>query len=432
MKAIISNRIYLNKPEEGFDSIKEALTYKLEKVIPDTRSKRMVKSIEIIKNYTTVSSTVLSIPQGRLDLIPKKFSLVDKRILNPVVFPEPKVPLREDQKEVYYSADDSCFINALPGWGKTFTALYLAKKLGQKTLVVTTTTFIRDQWIEEVRKLFDIEPGILGSSKYNIDSPIVIGNVQTVTKYWLELAKEFGTLIIDEAHHCPATTFTNIVDNSYARYRIGLSGTMQRKDGKHILFKDYFGSSTYKPDQANTIDPVINIITPGISLPRESTWAKKINTLLYDEDYQQFIASLAAKQILNGHFVLVVADRVEFLKNVTEILGDQCILVTGTTPQEERETIKNKIESGEITCIAGSRQIFSEGISINRLSCLILASPIVGEALLEQVIGRIMRKHDRKRDPVVLDINFSSFTDKKQNEIRTNFYRNKGWEIYKM
>ena len=78
--------------------------------------------------------------------------------------------------------------------------------------------------------------GVIGSDKFDIDSAIVVGNVQTVTKHALTLSKEFGTIIMDEAHHCPATTFTNLIDSMYARYRIGLSGTMLRKDGKHILF----------------------------------------------------------------------------------------------------------------------------------------------------------------------------------------------------
>jgi superfamily II DNA or RNA helicase len=114
---------------------------------------------------------------------------------------------------------------------------------------------------------------------------------------------------------------------------------------------------------------------------------------------------------------------------VKELIGEKCLLVTGETSAEERDLISSRIDSGEATCIAGSRQIFSEGISVNRLSCVVLASPIANEILLEQIVGRIMRKHVSKKEPVVIDIQFAGFADRKQNNLRLQFYLNKGWEI---
>ncbi|HEY9702409.1 MAG TPA: DEAD/DEAH box helicase [Allocoleopsis sp.] len=426
MKAIISNRIYLNRPPEGWDNIKKALTYRIEHK-PIGPNKTM--GLEFIRNYKHLPKDILSIPQGRVDLIPQGYEIIDKRTYNELPLPEPLLPLREDQKTIIDKINDSCFLNALVGWGKTFAALHLAKKLGQKTLIVTHTTILRDQWREEIEKLYRMPVGIIGSGSYDIDHTLVVGNVQTLTKYSTELGKEFGTIILDEAHHCPASTFTNIIDASYARYRIGLSGTMLRKDGKHILFRDYFGSTVLQPEQANTIDPVIKVVKSGISLRAGEPWTKKINILLYDPDYQSYIAAIASAQKQLGHVTLIIADRVEFLTNIKEMLGETCVLVTGSTSLEERKQIAEQIESGEKTIIAGSRQIFSEGISINKLSCVILATPISGEALLEQIIGRIMRQHPNKKSPEVVDIQFSGSADRAQNNARIGLYMKKGWKI---
>jgi superfamily II DNA or RNA helicase len=283
--------------------------------------------------------------------------------------------------------------------------------------------------VEEIQNLFGMTPGVIGSGQFDLDSSIVVGNVQTVTKHGLALSKEFGTVIMDEGHHTPATTFTELIDSLYARYRIGLSGTMIRKDGKHILLRDYFGSTVYKPPQSHTLDPKVKLIRPGIHLAPGQPWVKKINILLYDRDYQEYIATIAKTQMIKGHKVLIIADRVEFLNNIKELIGDKCVLVTGETSFGERQEIAERIESGDAEAIAGSRQIFSEGISINRLSCAILASPIANEILLEQVIGRIMRIHPKKLTPVVIDIQFSGYADKKQNNLRTGFYMKQGWEI---
>jgi superfamily II DNA or RNA helicase len=426
-KAVISNRIYIDNPGKDHSKhVIQTLTYKIHK---DTGSKKF-SSVETIKNYKLLAGGIISLPQGRLDLIPADWELVDKRVLNPVPFPTPKYELREDQRVVYDEVTDTCFINALVGWGKTFTALHVARKLGQKTLVITHTTALRDQWVEEVEALFGMQPGVIGSGKFDIeDHAIVVGNIQTIVKNLEPLQKEFGTIILDEAHHCPATTFAGTVDAFHARYRIALSGTMIRKDGKHILFQDYFGTTVYKPPQANTINPAVHIVKSGITLKPGATWVEKINDLTQNDNYRRFIAGVANLHISKGHSVLVVADRVEFLEKVKEYVGETCVLVTGETDFEARQRVKEQILNKEKMCIAGSRQIFAEGISINILSCVILAVPMSNDSLLEQIVGRIMRPHEGKLDPIVVDIQFAGWADKKQNTDRLGLYLRKGWEV---
>jgi superfamily II DNA or RNA helicase len=426
-KAIISNRIYLDNPGAAYTKeIVKQLTYKIKK---DTGSKQF-SPVETIRNYKTLPKGILSIPQGRTDLIPEGYEVVDKRVLVPVPFPKPKHNLFEPQQEIYDQVESSCFINALVGWGKTFTALHIAYKLGQRTLVITHTAALRDQWIEEVESLFGMPAGVIGGGIFDIeDRAIVVGNIQSIVKYIPQLCKEFGTVILDEAHHCPATTFASTVDAFYAKYRIALSGTMIRKDGKHILFGDYFGNIVFRPPQSNTLEPRVRIVRSGVILKPGATWVEKINDLCQDEKYQQFIAGVARLEISNGHRVLIIADRVEFLEKVKEYVGETCVLVTGDTDFETRKLVKEQINSGEKSAIAGSRQIFSEGISVNALSCVILAVPMSNDSLLEQVVGRIQRQFDGKQMPLVVDINFAGYADKKQNNDRLALYLRKGWQI---
>ena len=404
----------------------KALTYKIQK---DTGSKKFA-TVETIKNYKLLPKGILSIPQGRQDLIPEGYQVLDKRITVPVPFPTPRFPLRPEQQVVYDEVNDTVFINALVGWGKTFTALHLAHKFGQKTLVITHTAALRDQWCEEVELLFGIKCGIIGGGELDYeDHFITIANVQTLIKHSISLSKEFGCIILDEAHHCPATTFAAIIDSFHARYRIALSGTMVRKDQKHIVFRDYFGQHVVKPPQSNTMTPQVKIIKPGLTLKPGATWVEKINDLTQNDDYRRFIASVALTQMDAGHSVLVIADRVEFLEKVSEYVGDESVLVIGGSELEERQKAKEQLLSGEKKCVCGSRQIFSEGISVNILSCVILAVPMSNDSLLEQIVGRIMRIHEGKLNPLVIDIQFSGWADKKQNNDRLGLYMRKGWEI---
>lgn len=426
-KAVISNRIYMDNP--GVDHTKQvikALTYKIHK---DTGSKKFA-SIETIKNYKSLIKGILSIPQGRIDLVPQEYEIIDKRVLVEAPFPVPKFELYEDQQTIYDEVNDTCFINALPGWGKTFTALHLARKFGQKTLVITHTAALRDQWVEEIETLFGCKCGLIGGGDLDYeDHFITVANIQTLVKHAEVLAKEFGTVILDEAHHCPATTFAGTVDSFHARYRIALSGTMIRKDGKHILFKDYFGTTVLKPPASNTIPPTIHMVKSGITLKPNATWVDKITDLTQSENYRQFISDIAKMHVAEGHSVLVIADRVEFLEKVKEYVGETCLLVTGSTSFEDRQKAKEQILAKEKMCIAGSRQIFSEGISINILSCVILAVPMSNDSLLEQIAGRIMRMHDGKLDPIIVDIQFAGYADKKQNTDRLGLYLRKGWKV---
>ena len=424
-RAVISNRIYMDLPTDK-TKLFDALTYR---IVSNDGSKKY-EQIEIIRNYRMVTPSIISIPQGRKDLIPPEYEIVDKRVIEFADFPAPNFELFPEQLVVYDAADDTCFINALVGWGKTMTALHIAHKWGQKTLVVTHTRALRDQWIEEVEKLYGFKPGEISAGKFNIEPPITVGNVQSIVKNLDKIEKAFGTVIMDEAHHTPASTFTSIIDKSHARYRLALSGTMERKDGKHILFSDYFGSKVFKPPQNNTINPTIHLLKTDIGLPPAATWADKVTKLLADTEYQDLIASIALVQARKGHKVLVVADRVEFLQNVNELLGSRSTLIVGSTINRKDEL--DKIANGTCDILCGSRQIFSEGISQNELSCLTLAIPIANRPTLEQLIGRIMRLSPDKLSPVVIDIQFKGPSEKVQNNKRISLYLEKGWKIVQL
>lgn len=422
-KALINSRILLDVTEEQAEEIRKKLTYK----IPVYSAHDKYNQFELIRTFQNVKRGIISIPQGRLDLIPEGHEILERRVEVPIVFPEPKIHLRNQQIWVYEQVSDSCFINAQVGWGKTFAALHIAKKLGQKTLIVVHTIALRDQWIQEVEKLYGFTPDIIGSGKFNLETPIVVTNIQSIVKVIDQVSDKFGTIVIDEAHHCPANTFTLVLDKSKARYRIGLSGTIKRKDGKHIMFPDYFSPTTYIPELVGeTMEPRVQVIKSNILLEGGS-WAQKVNNLLYDKAYQAFIVGVAQHYLSIGHCVLLVAERTEFLQNCHSLLSDKMNLIIGET--KNREQLLEEVRDGTKQGIVGTRQIFSEGISINALSCIILASPINNDILLEQLIGRVMRKHPGKLDPVVVDIHFKGRSARTQNSNRLSFYMLKNWSI---
>jgi len=425
LKAVVSNRIYMDIDPQAFNALDKALTYKIDSYRSDVAP-------TMIKNVRKIRNGLVSIPVGRFDLIPEGYEIKDKRVLLPVDFPKFGFDLRESQQDVYDAIEDNAIINAFVSWGKTFTALAVAAKLGQKTLVVTHTVSLRTQWEKEIRKVFGIEPGIIGSGKYDISPPIVVGNIQTLYKLRGKIEKEFGTIIIDECHHIPANTFSKLVDASYARYKIGLSGTVQRKDGKHVIMPDYFGHTKFTPPKENYMEPTIEVIQTKIRFMdgAKIPWANRINDLVRQEEYGKLICFLAAAYRKQGHKVLLLSDRVYFLKRVKETLGEHCELITGEVPLAEREKKIERVQSGKVDILLGTQSIFSEGISVNPLSCLILATPVSNTPLLTQLVGRVIREYPGKIDPVVVDINLKGKTAEKQAKLRLGHYLQQGYNVF--
>ena len=423
MKAVFSNRIYLSVDVETRSKIEKELTY--------TIAPRMPQDPPIVfKTVRWINDTLISIPVGRDDLIPDGYEIIDKRVTSPVELPDFKFTLRPSQQKVHDEIQGNAIVNAWVSWGKTITGLAIAKKLGQKTLVVTHTTTLRNQWEKDVENCFGIKAGRIGSGSFDTKSPIVIGNIQSLYRKMDDIKQVFGTVILDEMHHVSSPTFTRIVDEMPALNKIGLSGTLERKDGRHVVFRDYFGNDVHIPPKENYMTPKIHVIKSDIRFldGAYTPWAERINHLAYNEEYVHSVSMIAAKYAAEGHKVLVVSDRVAFLKACANLCGDKAVSITGDMELTEREEVMDEIKENK-NILFGTQSIFSEGISLNDLSCLVLGTPINNEPLLTQLIGRVIREKEGKRQPVIVDIHLKGKTAARQANARLGYYIKQDYEV---
>ena len=181
-------------------------------------------------------------------------------------------------------------------------------------------------------------PEIVGDKKYNIDSPIVIGTMQSLKNKIVQLNKEFGTIIVDECHHIPATVFKGIIDAFYARYKLGLTATAWRKDGKHILLHNYLGGllAEIKTKDSNRLDPTIYVVHTDIKLSSNPMipWQTRVNELYLNPNYVELFLDLCQIQARKGHLVLALSDRVDFLRECHELLEDSFLVVGDTIDRD--------------------------------------------------------------------------------------------------
>jgi superfamily II DNA or RNA helicase len=306
--------------------------------------------------------------------------------------------------------------------------LAIAEKLGQKTLIIVHTLALRDQWAEEVEKVFGFKPSIYGSGLKETHAPITIGNIQSLTRAPKStFDKTFGLLIVDECHHIPSTTFSRLVDRSHAKYKIGLSASNRRKDGLHILFQDYFSPKRFTPPAENYMVPSIHRISIPIRFPDSGAWHERLTDLDHNEEYHKMLAMIAKSYASKGHKVLVLSSRTNLMAAASE--HDNSSLVIDGNTKERKEIMEEVMYGKDFHTLYGSSNIFAEGVSANPFSCLVLGTPMNNEPLLEQFIGRVIRQHPDKLAPIVVDPQLQGYTVERQQQIRLGYYINKGYKI---
>ncbi|GAB6147519.1 DEAD/DEAH box helicase family protein [Stetteria hydrogenophila] len=145
--------------------------------------------------------------------------------------------LREYQEEALkaWEANGGRGVIALPtGAGKTVVAIAAAARLGVWTLVVVYTKEHIHQWIQAFQRFTDAE-GLVGAyyGEEKRLAPITVTTYQTAYRKTRLFAQRYAFLVFDEAHHLPADKFKAIASSMPAPYRMGLSATIEREDGKH-------------------------------------------------------------------------------------------------------------------------------------------------------------------------------------------------------
>jgi superfamily II DNA or RNA helicase len=177
-------------------------------------------------------------------------------------------------------------------WGKTSASLYIASKLKKKTIVIVHKEFLMNQWIERIQnflpkaKIGKIQGPIIDTK----DKDIVLCMLQSlITKdYEQNIFNEFGFTIIDEVHHISSRTFSSSLFKVVTKYMLGLSATMERKDGTTDVFKMFLGNVIYKAERKNENIVEVRAIT-------YKTNDENFNEIIYDYRGNPQISSMISK-----------------------------------------------------------------------------------------------------------------------------------------
>jgi superfamily II DNA or RNA helicase len=330
-----------------------------------------------------------------------------------------------------------CGLLELPcGFGKTIVALHLIHRVGKKTLVIVHKEFLLEQWIERIHEFLpQATIGRIQGDTMDVDKDIVIGMLQSISMktYPKEIFDGFGFTIIDETHHIAAEVFSNALFHIVTPYMLGLSATMERKDGLTKVFKLFLGEVVFSAKREHTTVYIHKILytTPNVEFNEvvlnfrgETNYTSMIKKVSEFNDRKDRILEIMAKllEMPTTGQIMVLSHTKALLAYLYDAILYRKLGTVGYYVGGMKQALLKESETKKI--VLATYAMAEEALDIKTLTTLILATP---KTDVTQAVGRILRvKHER---PTVIDIVDPHPTFQNQWAKRRAFYNKQGYTI---
>lgn len=337
--------------------------------------------------------------------------------------------LRNEQKPITnYLLDvysNNNFINGIlkakPGFGKTVCASYLTATLKKKTLIILDNSKLVQQWKDaylSFTTLTEDDIGFIIGKEFN-PKPVTITMVQTLTSkvksgvgefYTKMKSAGFDLVFFDETHKTsagPKFALSSLFLNT--KNIIGLSATPYGDELHSFFMKNIIGDILYEfTEYDNTPDVYFVNYKSGLGkqyfwrIAKASDYIRRIaayNSIIHNSSvYLDVILKLTTKLVASNRKTIIIVFTIEQLQKTVKHLRENGI---DPRPLYSKEQFVDKDKDN---VIVATYKLASHGFDYSELSCLILATPLKGKTSLIQTIGRILRKHEGKKNPLVFDL----------------------------
>jgi len=240
--------------------------------------------------------------------------------------------------------------------------------------------------------------------------------VQTLAKRKLtsNFIKHFGLVILDEAHHTPASSFLKVIKEFPSFYRFGFTATPYRCDGLGIMMYYQIGYTVYKITQCdilldgNLVTPAFKRVDTDFYYNYQDDFTAMVSALTEDKKRNDLIINILLEEIKEGHHCLILSERVkhcyilnEFLKKIYPDAASA--VLTGDLPRIERSRIVKLVNSEKLNAVFATSKIAEEGLDWKILDRLFLTCPSRSKRKVQQAVGRIQRPYKGKMNALVYD-----------------------------
>jgi superfamily II DNA or RNA helicase len=334
-----------------------------------------------------------------------------------------------------------CGVVVLPtGAGKTLVAHMAIEDRQRSSLVVTPTLDLVRQWHDGLRATFGTKIGIVGGGDYDVQ-PLTVTTYDSAYLHMEHLGSRFGLVVFDECHHLPGESYALGARFCLAPFRLGLTATPERNDGRDPILDQLVGPIVYRKDIVELAGEYLadyEIVRVSVDLSAEERAD-------YERErgiYKQFLAdngiSMASPRGFSDFIIRssrseegrraftayrrqreiaftapAKLDYVERLlhqhrdgrtivftqDNATVYLLSRKFLIpaiTHHTKVSERSAILQGFSQGSFTAIATSK-VLNEGVDIPEANVAIVMSGSGSVREHVQRLGRILRKSEGKQ-----------------------------------
>lgn len=303
-------------------------------------------------------------------------------------------------------------LKAPTGWGKSVIGGYIAAKLGQPTMIIVTKTDLMNGWYDALTQALGISPNLIGKVQQNEciwkGKQFVLGMIHSLVipnRYPEEMYHYFGMLLVDEVDQVAADTFVNTCWKFPAKYRLGMTATTQRGDGRWDVVRAHMGDVKVE----GKLVPM-----PPKVLKKETGWRIPAHTHFEPGRMMGVAKALSKDALRNREIVLFVEQawkagrRIVVMSDLTDHLTELFGLLTmAGIPGEDIgyyvggmkqiELDNNKVKH----VVLATYKMCDRGTNVPIWDTLVMATP---RSQVKQIIGRVMRYVPGKKEPVILDL----------------------------
>lgn len=335
--------------------------------------------------------------------------------------------LRSDQETAAEAMlrHDTGVLSATTAFGKTVVAAWMIARRGVSTLVLVHRLQLLDQWVERLSSFLGVPAkriGQIGGGRNKPNGLLDVALIQSLGRKGVvdDRIANYGHLVVDECHHLPAFSFESIARRARARFVLGLSATVTRKDGHHPIVFMQCGPVRHRVNarEQAALRPFEHavLVRPTAFQTRRTEEADKraqfqslYRELIEDELRNRQICTDILQSLAEGRSPLVLTERNEHLDELERRLSGTVphlvVLRGGMGRKQRREAAERlvTISPEEPRVLLATGKYIGEGFDDARLDTLMLTLPVSWRGTIAQYAGRLHRLCEGKPEVRVYD-----------------------------
>ena len=218
------------------------------------------------------------------------------------------------------------------------------------------------------------------------------------------LRNHFALVMVDEVHTANADQYAATISSLNSQFKIGLSGTPERKDGRDVIVEKLFGPVFIKTT-VKQLRPTIHLTRTKFSYDKKNArWDQMLNSLEKDPKRLRLIAETALKDVKAGHMVLIPLQRVAAVGALTKAINklagkDIAAQYHGGVSKDMRTKVIEQARKYKVKVLVGNAKMISTGINIPRASMLYEITLSSNNPNAIQRFKRVLTPYDGKPEP---------------------------------